>query len=59
MLSACLKNGNAQNYWNATCIMIIYKENDDQCECARYEEISLVNTLGKVYGKIIIQDAFQ
>ena len=40
--------------WKATCSVPIYKGKDERRECATYKGITIMNKLGKIYGRVVI-----
>ena len=43
--------------WRSTVIVPLYKAKRERTECRRYRGISLLNMVGKIYGKILVDRA--
>ena len=41
--------------WRGACIMPLYKGKGDKCECSNSRGISLLNVVGKLFGRVPIK----
>ena len=37
------------------CVVPLYKGKGDKCDCPSFRDISLLNVVGKVYGKVLVK----
>ena len=41
--------------WRGACIVTLYKEKGDKCECSNSRGISLLSIVGKLIGRVLIR----
>ena len=41
--------------WRGVCIVPLYKEKGDKCECSNSRGISLPSVVGKLFGRVLIK----
>ena len=40
--------------WRGACIVPLYKQKGDKCECSNSRGISLLSVVGKLFGRVLI-----
>ena len=41
--------------WRGACIVLLYKGKGDKCKCSNSRGISLLNVVGKLFGRMLIK----
>ena len=41
--------------WRGACIVLLYKEKNDKCECSNSSGISFLSVVGKLYGRVLVK----
>jgi hypothetical protein len=55
LFNACMNIGNAPDEWRSAIVVPLFKGKGDKNECKNYIGINLLSTLGKVYGRVLIE----
>ena len=55
IFNICWERGEVPRDWRAAVVLPVYKGKGDMKECCKYRGISILNVVGKVYGRILIE----
>ena len=54
IINRCMESGVVPEYWNAACIVLVYKGKSCRSDCANYRVITIFSKSGKIYERVWI-----
>ena len=54
LLNFCFETGRVSRDWCGACIVPLYKEKGDRCECSNSRGISVLSAVFKLYGRVLM-----